>query len=174
MTALIMWIAQSIGRSIDLLPIRNQLNEGRTQLAQFGERVAALQHELQQAENTRADAEGQLKQASVVLSEKSESEQHLLDTLGKLNAERQALSDRFATLQRQFSAADGERTELAKNSDRLDRERSVLKKTLDRVERLRVTAEDSSARGTIERGQLELALRRLDDENKARTPLLLL
>ena len=34
--------------------------------------------------------------------------------------------------------------------------------------RLRVTAEDSSARGTIERGQLELALRRLDDENKAR------
>ena len=153
MTALIMWIARSIARSIDLILNRNQLNEGRTQLAQFGERVAALPHELQQTENTRADAERQLKQASIALSEKSESEQHLLDTLAKLNAERQALSDRFATLQRQFSAADGERTELAKNADQLDRERSVLKKTLDRVERAR---------------------HRLDDENKARTFLLLL
>lgn len=143
------------------------MSDGRAQLAQFGERISALQHELQDAENTRSDAEGQLKQASIALAEKSESEQHLLETLNKLNTERQSLSDRLSSLQRQFAMADGERSELSKNSERLDRERSVLKKTLDRVERLRVTAEDSNARGTIERGQLELALRRLDDENKA-------
>lgn len=79
--------------------------------------------------------------------------------------ERQELEERVATLQRNLCETETARDQLVQASNNLEKDRQTLKRHLEKVEKEKIQNEEILSKENLDRTELELALRRLEEEN---------
>ena len=76
------------------------------------------------------------------------------------------VSVKVQSTQRTLQQLEVSKHEVDAKASRLEKDRVTLRKTVERVDRVRQQSEEVVSRLTLERGEMEVALRRLDEENK--------
>jgi len=113
----------------------------------------------------RNELDGQLRQSSTLAVQRQEVEQDLTQKLNRAHTEKAAMSERVASLQRALNGMETEKREVERNANRLDKDKSALRKTLDKVEREKLKTEEIATKTVHQRGELDHAFRRLEEEN---------
>ncbi|CAH8478084.1 unnamed protein product [Schistosoma curassoni] len=147
---------------------RSVLHEQKHQNQQSCERIQSLQSELADAELRRGELENQVRQTNNTLDKRQENEQELNKQLQTLLKERQELFDRVSCLQRNLTDVENMRDHLMRSSTHLEKDRHNLKRHLEKAEREKQQNEEIVNKNNLDRTELEITLRRLEEENSNR------
>ncbi|CAL8079433.1 unnamed protein product [Calicophoron daubneyi] len=144
---------------------RSLLHEHKHQNQQLNDRLQMLQAELTEADVRRGELESQNRQIGSMLNKRQESEQELNKQLQQVAKDRQELQERLASTQRNLAEAEAERDQLILASTNLEKDRHTLRRHLEKAEKEKMQQDEIMNRGNLDRTELELTLRRLEEEN---------
>uniref|UniRef100_A0A183ACT8 Cilia- and flagella-associated protein 157 n=1 Tax=Echinostoma caproni TaxID=27848 RepID=A0A183ACT8_9TREM len=162
---------------------RVMLQEHKLQNQQMSERLQNLQNELTDLDIRRGELESQNRQINNTLTRRQETEHDLNKQLQAVNQpiikvfnlirskqmqalrERQELQERVASLQRTLCETEAARDQLLQASTNLEKDRHCLRRHLEKVEKEKIQHEEILSKGNLDRTELELTLRRLEEEN---------
>ncbi|KAH8850723.1 Rootletin [Schistosoma japonicum] len=147
---------------------RSVLHEQKHQNQQSNERILSLQNELSDAELRRGELENQIRQTNNMLDKRQESEQELNKQLQAILKERQELFERVSCLQRNLTDVENMRDQLMRSSTHLEKDRHNLRRHLEKAEREKQQNEEIVNKSNLDRTELEITLRRLEEENSNR------
>ncbi|CAH8473751.1 unnamed protein product [Heterobilharzia americana] len=147
---------------------RTVLHDQKHQNQQLGERIQSLQSELSDAELRRSELESQIRQTNNILDKRQENEQELNKQLQTILRERQELLERVSSLQRNLTDVENMRDQLMRSSNHLEKDRHNLRRHLEKAEREKQQNEEIANKSNLDRTELEITLRRLEEENADR------
>ncbi|CAH8827889.1 unnamed protein product [Trichobilharzia szidati] len=147
---------------------RSVLHEQKHQNQQLNDRIQSLQAELSDAELRRGELEGQIRQTNNMLDKRQENEHELNKQLQTLLKERQELLERVSCLQRNLTDVENMRDQLMRSSNHLEKDRHNLRRHLEKAEREKQQNEEIVNKSNLDRTELEITLRRLEEENSDR------
>jgi rootletin len=81
----------------------------------------------------RVEIEGQIRQLQQMIRQQKESEEELVNRIGKLQDEKRMLQDRVANLQKNLAQAEQDKRELERAQIRVEKDKKALKTTLEKV-----------------------------------------
>lgn len=83
------------------------------------------------------ELESQIRQCQQMIQQQKESEEELVNRIGKLQDEKRVLQDRVADLQKTLAQAEQAKRELERAQIRVEKDKKALKTTLEKVSSLR-------------------------------------
>lgn len=81
----------------------------------------------------RVELESQIRQLQQMIQQQKESEEELVNRIGKVQDEKRALQDRVANLQKTLAQAEQDKRELERAQIRVEKDKKALKTTLEKV-----------------------------------------
>lgn len=81
----------------------------------------------------RVELESQIRQMQQLIQQQKESEEELVNRIGKLQDEKRMLQDRVAGLQKTLAQAEQDKRELERAQIRVEKDKKALKSTLEKV-----------------------------------------